>query len=136
MIIQIKENIIDFERPFIMEDETERKKFKKFLKETFPEQFSGSKDVIEKDKKAPKDPQERKPKHWTKEELLELYIGKDDSEIAKKLGRSEMSVRMKGADFCSSIDKLLAKDNIEYHSIINNPKLILEYIDKYIKISR
>lgn len=130
MKLLVKGNAVDLERPFQIEEE-DIIKLDTFLKKTFGKDYEGIEEIKELSKEPPEEPQERKPRQWTKEELYELYIGEDDEQIATKLKRSAMSVRMKGADFCPAIDKILSESKVEHYNATSEE--IIKSIQKYLK---
>jgi len=89
MIIETKENLVDFEVPITMTEE-QKKRFITFCKETFDDV-----EVVEIAEKS-KEIGDRKStnKSWKPEDIALLFSGKSEEELSEKLERSTMSIRM------------------------------------------
>jgi len=88
---------IDLEAPIKM-TEIQQEKFIKFMQKMFPD-ISVVYDIWEASKVMPDDIIRPPPIEWTIDDYLTLLEPKSNEEIEEKLGRTEMSVKMKRGAF-------------------------------------
>ena len=123
MKILIKDGYVDFEAPIQMTD-YQREKFIKFMKKMFPSDFK-TREVSEKSKEMGE--REASPKKWTINEYSLLLSPKSNKELAKKLGRTEMSVKMERGHF---VPEFMVWAKKKGYALSEDKKIIQEFLDK------
>src|SRR3989338_5729799 len=91
MIINVKDNWVDFDKPVRM-TERQIKDFKKFIQE----EFNTSEIKYVKEKEPNREGIEVHQKKWEAWEMVALFSGEDTPTLEKKLNRNSMSIQMMG----------------------------------------
>ncbi len=125
MRVLIKDDFVDFEAPIQM-TYGQQEKFIEFMKKMFPGKVK-TQDVIEKGREV--GARATKPKSWVPKELSLLLSAKANDEIADKLSRSEMSVRMYRGHFVPEFMEW-AKNKGHTLSQSRSEKIIRQFLDE------
>lgn len=113
---------VDLEAPINMTDE----QFAIFIK-FFIDNFPGVEFEYRTEKKRNIGPIDADPKEWTLDEYVVLVRPLSNSEIAAKLGRTEMSVKMKRGDFVPNFFAWMKKKG---YTLPVDTNIILNYFSE------